>query len=92
MIQSKKPQNNIMTAPNLDFSGSNNNEFAAPPHLHKLHKPAKYNSAGLIEKIKVAHSQDKYPSPRMVRHKYPSPRIDASADVEVLSRTRRKRT
>ena len=31
MIQSKKPQNNIRAALDLDFSGSSNSEFAAPP-------------------------------------------------------------
>jgi hypothetical protein len=59
MIQSKKPQNTIRIAPDLDFSGSSSNELAAP-HLRKLHKPAKYKSAGLTGKFKVAVLQDKY--------------------------------
>jgi hypothetical protein len=32
------------------------------PQLHKLHRLAKYKSASLTGKFKVAVSQDKYPS------------------------------
>jgi hypothetical protein len=56
--------------------------ISSSPHLHKLHKPAKYKSTDLTGKFKVAVSQDKYPPPRT----RPMPQ----QMLKYLSRMRRK--